>query len=270
MSGIRLYDRIVAGLLHQPADAPDGWFSTIPEMVRVCPIFMLHDVARLCLPNGEDSTRRLDAHVIASPFPMFWAEFRPGDFDCGVLAQIVDDDPLRMRGIVFFGKQNDAALLAGSFKLQIGKDGHPISLDMAEHDYGQLFAAAAPNSLLSVTETSMSIFLYGLSILNAKNVTRRQEKLPRSIRRHPGSFATSVETSHYVLDIPGLSEFRQSVSGIGGKEARLHIVRGHFADYSEGGGLFGKLHGRYYIAPHVRGNAEKGVITKDYNVRASA
>lgn len=46
----------------------------------------------------------------------------------------------------------------------------------------------------------------------------------------------------------------------------LHVVRGHFHDYRQGKGLFGKHRGLYWWSPHVRGKAEHGEVVKDYSV----
>lgn len=53
-----------------------------------------------------------------------------------------------------------------------------------------------------------------------------------------------------------------------GLQRALHICRGHFADYTEGKGLFGKVHGRFWVPAHVRGSLKEGVALKDYAVKA--
>jgi hypothetical protein len=52
-----------------------------------------------------------------------------------------------------------------------------------------------------------------------------------------------------------------------GLKRALSICRGHFADYTHGGGLFGKHHGVYWIPQHVKGAAEAGTVVKDYAVK---
>lgn len=47
----------------------------------------------------------------------------------------------------------------------------------------------------------------------------------------------------------------------------LHICRGHFKDYRNGAGLFGKYKGLYWWDEHARGDEEHGVVVKDYEVR---
>lgn len=46
----------------------------------------------------------------------------------------------------------------------------------------------------------------------------------------------------------------------------LHIVRGHFKDYRESGGLFGKLKGVYWWDMHAAGAIKNGAIIKDYRI----
>jgi hypothetical protein len=49
----------------------------------------------------------------------------------------------------------------------------------------------------------------------------------------------------------------------------LHICRGHFADYREGPGLFGRYHGLVWRDMHVRGDKKAGMVVKDYEVRTA-
>jgi len=46
----------------------------------------------------------------------------------------------------------------------------------------------------------------------------------------------------------------------------LHITRGHFKDYRDGKGLFGKYQGLFWWDQHVRGDPDNGVVLKDYHV----
>ena len=51
-----------------------------------------------------------------------------------------------------------------------------------------------------------------------------------------------------------------------GEKRRLHICRGHFKDFTEGPGLFGKYHGIYWVPSHTRGDNKLGTVYKDYEV----
>jgi hypothetical protein len=50
----------------------------------------------------------------------------------------------------------------------------------------------------------------------------------------------------------------------------LHICRGHFKDFSNGRGLFGKYKGLYWWDMHARGSEKEGIIFKDYKVSVGA
>ena len=74
----------------------------------------------------------------------------------------------------------------------------------------------------------------------------------------------------YVLMIGPVNDAprRQGQSATLGLEYSLHIVRGHFATYTEDKPLFGipGLFGTFWIPDHVRGNPERGIRDKSYDV----
>jgi hypothetical protein len=47
---------------------------------------------------------------------------------------------------------------------------------------------------------------------------------------------------------------------------RLHMVRGHFARYTEAAPMFGKYVGSFWHHPHLRGDPDLGVVEKSYAV----
>jgi len=51
-----------------------------------------------------------------------------------------------------------------------------------------------------------------------------------------------------------------------GEKLRLHICRGHFKDYRDGKGLFGRYNGLFWWDMHVRGSSEMGEVRKDYEI----
>jgi hypothetical protein len=50
------------------------------------------------------------------------------------------------------------------------------------------------------------------------------------------------------------------------REIRLHWVRGHFADYRIGSGLFGRIKAVFWIPEHRRGNPDIGTVVSNYAV----
>jgi hypothetical protein len=113
-------------------------------------------------------------------------------------------------------------------------------------------------------------FLFSFSLANCKNVTTSlvhpPEKLSRAHQKRHGM----PLSRYYTLNIEPMKKVLREegkVESHGLKHA-LSVCRGHFANYTEGKGLFGKYHGQFWIPQHVRGSANQGVVTKDYAVSA--
>lgn len=107
-----------------------------------------------------------------------------------------------------------------------------------------------------------------LSFMNCKNV--------RKVINEPDApLSRKFEKRHgrplqrfYTLQIEAMGEIlrKEGKSEETGLRKALHICRGHFSDYSEGKGLFGKYHGRYWVPSHIRGKRAFGTVEKDYEV----
>jgi hypothetical protein len=109
-----------------------------------------------------------------------------------------------------------------------------------------------------------------LCFLNCKNVTLREEAPPEKLSRAHEKRHGKPLTRYHVLDIEPMKQVlrTEGESEKTGLKKALHICRGHFADYREGQGLFGKYHGRYWVPMHARGAIGEGVVAKDYAVKA--
>lgn len=114
---------------------------------------------------------------------------------------------------------------------------------------------------------------YAFQLLNCKNVevekllTSRQERR----RRERLSSKAFVPDYRIVITVPGKKSY--TVAGPrkqGEAYIDAHMVRGHFAEYTEERKLFGKYSGRYWIPAHVRGKRDPDDAdpkAKDYLVR---
>jgi hypothetical protein len=112
--------------------------------------------------------------------------------------------------------------------------------------------------------------LFATSLLHCRNVrstdvtpNKKASAQQRRIKGYP-------LVTYKVLDIQPMKEVlvREGQSESLGLRRALHSCRGHFANYAEGRGLFGKYHGQYWIPEHVRGTASEGRVVKDYAVKA--
>jgi hypothetical protein len=111
--------------------------------------------------------------------------------------------------------------------------------------------------------------VFGLSLMNCKNVDIQQVNPPEKLSRKHARQRGVPLTSYYVLDIKPMRRILNSEGEAQTKGLRhaLHICRGHFKTYTEESPLFGKRTGTYWWAPQVRGKSEEGVVEKDYRVR---
>jgi len=112
-------------------------------------------------------------------------------------------------------------------------------------------------------------FYYALSLLHCKNVEIVDEEIPEKVKakrdkkKEPQVIYKTLKIDPMVQKIVHTGTHNEDTV-----KKRLHICRGHFADYREGGGLFGKQHGLFWVPMHVRGDRKIGVVIKDYEIQA--
>lgn len=73
------------------------------------------------------------------------------------------------------------------------------------------------------------------------------------------------------IKVTALEELRREQKGDAAadgekREVRFHKVRGHYADYTKGKGLFGRLKVRLWIEEHDAGNPDLGTVAARYKV----
>lgn len=107
-----------------------------------------------------------------------------------------------------------------------------------------------------------------ISFMHCKNVTAKEQSPPQALNKKHAKKSRVPLTKYHVLNIEPMkkvlrTEGKSEQSGI---RKALHICRGHFKDYRSGKGLFGKYKDIYWWESHARGEANEGVVNKDYNV----
>lgn len=112
--------------------------------------------------------------------------------------------------------------------------------------------------------------LLATSFLHCKNVSRVAHEIdepPKAIRHNKDA---APKYRYHVLQIDPMKEVlrTEGQSETVGLKKALHICRGHFRTYGEESkGLFGRgQHGTFFVPSHVRGNAKRGVVAKDYAI----
>lgn len=119
-------------------------------------------------------------------------------------------------------------------------------------------------------EESMHILpaLFAIGLMHAKNTslvdTEQPPKLSKKFEKKNRRPLTSYKTIH----VKPMSQVKVAADIEGDKSisARLHIARGHFKDYRQGGGLFGRYRDIFWWDSQIRGNPERGEIHSSYSV----
>lgn len=133
-----------------------------------------------------------------------------------------------------------------------------------------LRSVATVDSLNEDFEMSLALAeipLFALSLMNCSNVrldpVQREQK-----QRGPQRVGGEARLKYSTIVLP---DSRSSRRGVGHSDTptlarALHICRGHFATYSPDRPLFGRITGTVWKPAHVRGDAGRGTVEKDYIV----
>jgi hypothetical protein len=107
------------------------------------------------------------------------------------------------------------------------------------------------------------------SLLHCKNTSTADHcpppKLNKAYRRRHGRTLVSYKT----LTVTPMMARRKG-AGVTSSEVEpkaLHLCRGHFKDYRDSAGLFGKHQGLFWWDMHARGALEQGAVVKDYAIK---
>lgn len=104
-----------------------------------------------------------------------------------------------------------------------------------------------------------------LNILSCKNIKTELETPDEKIQKKRAAKGRLPLVSFYTLKIQNIGHDAESTSS-GLWSNRVHFCRGHMREYKAEAPLFGRIVGRFWIPPHVRGDKNKGIIIKDYEV----
>lgn len=124
-----------------------------------------------------------------------------------------------------------------------------LARDMDVHDFD--------NALMTMLAT--------LDLCNCVNVVVEHPVRPMARPMRRRLERTGVRFSEIHIR-PISKSYRGKGPGVPLSEMPAHSVRGHFNEYGVNGKglLFGKISGRFWIPPHVRGSKEQGEILQSY------
>ena len=106
-----------------------------------------------------------------------------------------------------------------------------------------------------------------LSFLSCKNIKIVDIEPPEKLQMERARMDKPPLVSYKILELNDISKSKTRVLGKTGLWSnRIHLCRGHVREYTKEHPLFGKYSGRFWVAPHVRGNKELGAVKKDYRI----
>lgn len=303
----RLIDRILAGRCapHPHSCRCGAHDLSIPTSdLRVCTKIVVDNVAEYFFQDGGREEWNIDEFPnMAPPFDLFWMEYRIPSGG-GILAGYARLNQ-REFGVLFRAERLVAPLgwrisatgfandpvtrgLAqgplGTVSFLVGESGQ-----VRRNEDGKLFVCLLPaeadrdgmmrfgdrgptEHFMGALLTKMGPCFLALSFLHCKNVVAEDRAPAAPLSRKWEKKNGRPLVRHKVLNIEPMKQVLRTEGGSEqqGLKRALHICRGHFATYGKDGKgrLFGKHEGTFWIPQHIRGNRDRGLLLKDYNVRA--
>jgi hypothetical protein len=236
------------------------------------------NVAEYYFNGGTPKELKLEDIInLAPPFENIWIEFQPPkgshyqNIGRSGIALFYIKLPHGWNAICYaFSKCLDKTLICwGSLLVPINNDGEIISngMTMLPSFEGNV-GGPEPN-----LDKNMLMYLFviagvTISFMHCKNVKLIQNEIPEKLQKARIKRNKPPFIKNYTLEISPVKQILRKQGNIektGIKQA-LHICRGHFKDYRDGRGLFGKYQGLYWWEDQIRGNTENGTIIKDYKI----
>lgn len=264
------------------------------------PVILLDNVAKYYYEDNDQEiwSFNKDFPNIAPPFPMFWLEHKMAtrihSKECG------DTDVTHLGvhkgriGVLFMaGLAKDAIgedipagahwILLAELFVDYGQQGNAIqgphgTIAMAVDEHGALletpfmqsFARPEEEGLMRALMTWLHPSLLAISFLHCHNVVQQDERtpLPLAKKYHARTGHWPVKYKTLVIEPLRAILRKEGRSGEVGLAKALHICRGHFRDYRQGKGLFGKYHKLVWSPMTTRGTKARGEVpAREYEVK---
>ena len=132
----------------------------------------------------------------------------------------------------------------------------------------QFIATGTANQMFHEDAQELSALNMALMLLGCKNiVTETVEPAPKLNKARKKKDKVPVASYRVLrLVLPQSRSARADAPESKKKGVSLHLVHGHFKTYGKDAPLFGRITGRFWWQPSLRGKKSKGVVTKDYSI----
>lgn len=114
-----------------------------------------------------------------------------------------------------------------------------------------------------------ALLAHTMARLNCRNITLRPMNEPKCAPHHQRDLVpATVWHEIKITDTPRIQTTGRGIFGRDESKERRHWVRGHYADYRNGAGLFGNPNLRcvFWIPEHQRGNPALGDVIPEYTL----
>lgn len=262
------------------------------------PVLLIDNVAEYYFSSDQEYwDLKDDFPNLAPPFPAFWCECKMvrkihskqcGDTDLsaivphggrvGMLIHGLDPAQTNGEGIpanarwilwcelfVDYGMRGVTATGPhGSVFLCVDANGVII-----EQPWMQSFAEERHAPVMMGYITFLNPAFLAMSFLHCKNVTLVENHVPAPLAKKYRARHGVAPCTYKTLIIEPLKKILRSEgrSGEVGIQKALHICRGHFRDYREGRGLFGRYHQLVWMPAIVRGSRGEKVSPREIEVK---
>jgi hypothetical protein len=285
-----------------PPPKIDAWETMAKHLHKLImwpelPVLLIDNVSRYFYESEQEYwDLRRDFPNLAPPYPAFWCEHRIvktihskecGDTDVsaliphgriGMLIHAVDPADCQGEGIpddarwilwcelfVDYGIRGVTATGPhGSVFMAIDAEGKII-----DRPYMQSLAEECDADIMRNYITWFHPALLAVSFLHCKNVTLIDNKPDAPLAKKYNARHGVRPCTFKTLVIEPLKKILRTEGRAGevGVQKALHICRGHFRDYREGRGLFGKYHQLVWMPSIVRGSKGEKAPPREIEVK---
>ena len=280
----------------------DAWDEHALKLVPIMldfglPVILIDNVAEYMYRGSDQEHWDLikDFPNLAPPFDAFWCEHKMptlihskecGDTDLsyvqrgrvGVLVHSINPKTAKGDGI----PENARWILWVELFVDYGQKGRGIegphgSIFMCVDEHGvlierpwmQSLSDPGMDELLKSFMTWMNPTLLSMSFMHCKNVTLVKNDVPKPLAKKYRQKHGVQPTRYQTLIIEPLKNILRTEgrSGEVGLAKAIHICRGHFRDYRQGAGLFGKYHVQVWTPQIVRGTKGTSAPPREIKIK---
>ena len=271
-----LAERLLLGKAVVSTKVTDLELKLVRETVANAQVFKIDNVAKYVIQRRRvgEATSPADFPELRPPFPDTIFEFStpevPQDFTGDWTTA-----PYTRRIADVLSEKHHASDPAGTvvgWRFVGSGDGHcemiPGRFVFNHVDPTKCQWFGPPDAAHLMSWGGMAPTFLALSLLSCRNVNiEKHQPPPALVKKHLKRGHRPPDLRWHTLEIGPITTALDRVrteTDCDLKQA-LHSCRGHFKTYDEKP-LFGRVKGRFWWTPHVRGSADHGVVFKDYNV----